>query len=379
MTMTSSESRTGDIAPRPSTGVTFGVEEEFLLVDTTGQLAPAGSSVLDSSPAGAGELQREMVRCQVESATPVCEHAEELLAHLHRLRAQLSTGARRHGLLLLASGTPPLAGPRGEPLTSDHRYRRIARHYRALTNTANVCGCHVHVAVPDQETGVQLSNHLRPWLPVLLAASANSPFIAGADSGYASWRHQLMSQWPSGGPPPYFESLDHHDSAVDALARSGAVLDPATVYWDVRLSPRHPTLEVRVCDVVSTVEDAALIAVLVRSLAIAACQRIADGDRAIRVPHEILRADLWRAARDGLAGQCAAPAGGRLMPARVALCHLVDQIRPILRAMGEEEFVDSGVRRLLLGGDGAQRQRAAYRRQGNMRDVIDTLANQTMR
>jgi glutamate---cysteine ligase / carboxylate-amine ligase len=361
-----------------SSGVTFGVEEEFLVVDNAGQLASAAQSVLGSVPETDDGLQPEMVACQVESATPVCTSVEELLDHLRRLRQHLSDGARGHGLQLVASGTPPLAEADPAPLTPDRRYSLISAHFRALLSNANICGCHVHVGVPDRVTGLGVLNHLRPWLPVLLAVSANSPLADGTDTGYASWRHILMSAWPSAGPPPYLESLDRYDATIDGMARSGALLDPAMVYWAVRLSPQYPTVEVRVCDVAVTAEEAALVGVLVRGLVVLALERIGRGEDAPRVPQDVVRADLWRAARDGLTGECAAPSGSPTSPTVRALHRLVGEVRPVL-APQEREFVDSMVRLLVREGDGATRQRAALARNGSTKDVIAMLAGRTMR
>jgi carboxylate-amine ligase len=350
---------------------TFGVEEEFLLVDPDGRPAAGAPAVLRGSP---DELQPEMVTCQVESVTPVCAQADELLGHLRDQRAALVEGARAEGLRLLASGTSPVAD--AARLTPGDRYRRIANHFRGLMDTVNVCGCHIHVGVPDAEVGVEVLNHLRPWLPVLLALSANSPFADGADTGYASWRYLSMTRWPSGGPPPYFGSVAHYERVVAELAESGAVLDAANLYWDIRLSPRHPTVEVRVCDVAATAEEAALLAVLVQGLAAAARSRIRAGEPADTVPQEVLRADLWRAARDGLGGRCVDPLTRTLRPAHETLRGLFDEVRPQLRD-GAKEFAEQTVGKVLADGGGAARQRAALGRGDDLSGVVAFLAEQT--
>jgi carboxylate-amine ligase len=196
------------------------------------------------------------------------------------------------------------------------------------------------------------------------------------DTGYASWRYLSMSRWPSGGPPPYVESAEHYESLVGEMAQSGAVLDAANLYWDIRLSPRHPTVEVRVCDVAATAEEAALLAVLVQGLAASARSRVDSGEAADRVPQEMLRADLWRAALDGLDGQCVDPVTRTLRPAPETLLGRFDEVRPQLHD-GAREFAEQTLETVLARGGGAARQRAALARYGDLSGVVAFLAGQT--
>jgi carboxylate-amine ligase len=180
-----------------------------------------------------------------------------------------------------------------------------------------------------------------------------------------------MANWPSAGPPPYLRSPHDYDSTLASMTRSGALLDPAMTYWDARLSPTYPTVEVRVCDVTITAEEAALIAVLVRGLVAKALRRIDDGVLAPPLAQEVIRADLWRSARDGLRGRCAVPSGSR--PDFHALDRLVAEVRPVLDAE-DRGFVAQVARRLGRIGDGASRQRAALARAGRPEDVVAMLA-----
>lgn len=354
--------------------LTVGVEEEFLLVDAAGRLSLSGPEVVRAAPDRGGEIQFELARCQVESATDVCASAGELLCQLMELRSRLATEGRGRGLRVVASATPLLAEQTSPEITPTRRYRRMAERFGAVAATATTCGCHVHVAVPDPETGVAVSNRLRPWLPVLLAVTANSPFHYGGDTRYCSWRHILWQRWPSAGPPPMFFSVDHYQSLVAALLRSGAMLDRGMLYWDIRLSERQPTLEIRVSDVAATAGQAALLGALVRGLVGIAL----DDPQALagpqQLPQEVLRANLWRAARDGLPGSCLHPVTGKLTPVGVQVAELVEHIRPVLRgAAGELDFVVDELAALRRAGSGAQRQRAAFARRNCLGDVIDLL------
>ncbi len=363
--------------PRPrmefDTGLSIGVEEEFLLVDTvTGTLVPVAGAVLGDAD-GTLDLQAEMTRFQVESATAVCRTMGEVREQLVLARSALGGLAWKHNARIVASGTPVLGGRRPPPLSDRERYREISRQYGSLVDGLTICGCHVHIGIPDDETGVLISNHLRLWLPVLLAMSANSPFSEGRDTGYASWRYLLWSQWPSAGAPPWFASAEDYHLGTRVLRMSGAAMDNGMIYWDVRLSAAHPTVELRVCDVAATVDEAVVIAALVRAVAATAL----GSPPAFPVPDLALRAALWRAARDGLEGAGVEPHSGRLVPAAELVRGLVEWVRPALLACGDDALVDEGVGRLLVDGGGAARQRRAYLRRGSLADVVDLLVAQT--
>jgi glutamate---cysteine ligase / carboxylate-amine ligase len=351
--------------------LTIGVEEEFLLVDADGQLSGHGPEVADATDDRAGEVETELTLCQVEAATDVCRTPDEILGQLTALRASLASSAGARGLRVLPSGAPVLPEGDRPSITPKERYLRMARHFGATARAGATCGCHVHVEMPDRELGVRIMNHLRPWLPALLAITANSPFD-GVDTGYASWRYQRWSQWPSAGPPPVFASLDEYESIVDSMLRSTAILDRGMVYWDVRLSEHQPTLELRVCDVAVRAEDATLLAVLVRGLVVCAAELVAAGTPATPVPHAVLRANLWCASHSGLAGAGLHPATGKPVGFHEQLADLLSLLRPVL---GDDvAFAEAGLAALRERGNGADLQRAVFGRRGRLADVVDELA-----
>ncbi|GAA4008593.1 glutamate--cysteine ligase [Allokutzneria multivorans] len=354
--------------------LTVGVEEEFLLVEAeTGNLSWEGPALLRAASGSDGDLQPELTRCQVESATPVCTTATEVLENLRELRGTLAEHARRRGLRLIATGTAPLHEPAPPRLTENPRYRRISEHAGALATASPCCGCHIHVGVPDREVAVQVVNHLRPWLPVLLALSVNSPFSGGADTGYESWRSLSWSQWPSAGPPPYSDSHAAYEESVRELLDSGAAMDRAMIYWDVRLSDEWPTVELRVCDVMPTASEATLLAVLARALV---ARAVESEEPAPRLSHHALRSALWRAARDGISGQGYDLRTGRLVPMSELVEQLVDWTAPELEQFGDLGFVRSTVPRLSQLGSGALRQRRAFA-EGGWKGLVDKLSEQT--
>jgi carboxylate-amine ligase len=244
-----------------------------------------------------------------------------------------------------------------------------------VAHEQGICGCHVHVEVPDRAAAIRVSNWLRPWLPSLLALSANSRIYRSADSGYASWRSVLWRRWPVAGPPPFFPVPDDYERTVRMLIDSGIILDHKMVYWDVRPSENFPTIEVRVADVPATVAETVLLATLVRAAVMTALD--AQADEPGRLAPAALRAAYWKAAHDGLSGNSLDLIHGRgAVPARELLGAFVQRLRPALDALGEYDRVTTELDRVATDGNGAMRQRRAWEKR---RDVLDVVAEATVK
>ncbi|WP_017624375.1 carboxylate-amine ligase [Nocardiopsis chromatogenes] len=368
----------GPHPPVPPPVPTFGQEEEFFVVDPDSRLAsPRAGDVLDAvrvrfadRPDSGARLGAEMTRFQVEASGPVCRTAGEMERGLARSRAELADAAADRGLAVAATGTAVLGDVAAAPLTRGRRYRAIADEFGALRDSHAVCGCHVHVGAPGTAAALEAVRRLRPWLPALLALTANSPFQRGRDTGHASWRRVSWGWLPSAGPPPPMDSAAQYGRAVQELTASGAALDRRMVYWDVRPAPDLPTVEVRVGDVAATAEEALLAAVLVRGLAGVPAPEPGPADRPLRLA-------LWRAARDGLEGEAFDPVAGESAPARALVERMFAHAEPALAAAGEAASAAALLGRVVAAGSGARRQRAAYARRGRLSDVVDLLIRQT--
>jgi glutamate---cysteine ligase / carboxylate-amine ligase len=356
---------------------TVGVEEEFLLVDPeTGAPVGANRSVAENAAGRDVKLQLELTSCQVETTTPVSHTSAQLRSELMLLRHVAAESATAAGARLLAVGVPPLASHEF-PITDSPRYRAIAGRFGLLAEEA-ACGCHVHVAVPSRQDAIRVSNRLRPWLPLLLALTANSAFYGGADTGYSSWRSVVWARWPSAGPPPHFESVAEYDAMVGVLQHSGAMLDDGMVYWDVRPSANFPTVEVRVSDVPATVDETVLLATLIRACVMTA---LADGSGVglPRIAPYALRAAYWKAARDGLAGDAVDLGESHAcIPAAELLAKLIEHVRPALDELGDYGLVRTEFARIRSTGNGAIRQRRAWARRHAIADVIDEATAATV-
>ncbi|MEV4416840.1 glutamate--cysteine ligase [Catellatospora sp. NPDC049609] len=358
--------------------LTFGVEEEFLLLDIpSGSNLPVADEVLARLTGQASEQSRhEFRQSMIEMVTPVCADLTQLRDQLAASRAAAAGAAAAIGAQLVAVGATPVREAVIDRPAAE-RYERIIRQFGPVALDPALCGCHVHVGVPDRELAVQVCNHLRPWLPVIQAIGANSPFHMGADTGYASWRSIQMERWPSLGPSPYFASAAEYDHTVQRLITAGVMLDVGMVLWYARPSARYPTVEVRVADVAPTVDDAVVVAALVRALVATVIDDIRAGVPAPRLRGSLLHAAHWRAARDGLEGHLVNPMTGELLPAWRLVDDLVSLVGPALHRAGDLPAVIAGMERLRTEGSGAERQRRVHRRTGDIHDVLVYLAGET--
>ncbi|MFE9477480.1 glutamate--cysteine ligase [Streptomyces spororaveus] len=348
--------------------ITVGVEEEYLLVDpetllptplvqevrATARLAPIAEE---------REVQDELLQAQIEVATPVCTALEEVGGHLLRLRHAVASAAQANGCRIAISATAPVRDVSPVPITSSLRYLKMQQEARLLVDEQLICGMHVHVGIPDRETGAAVLNRLRIWLPTLLAMSANGPLWDGRDTGFASWRTIIFGRWPVSGPPPYFAGFADYEARADGLVESGLIPDRGQLYWQARLSERYPTIEVRCCDVQLEADDAVMLAGVVRGLVATAIAEEKAGVAPALCRPEILQAATWHAARHGITTTLVDPKG-RLRSSGDVLYALLQHIGPALEENGDHREVTSLVHRLLQQGTSADRQRRALAEAG---------------
>jgi glutamate---cysteine ligase / carboxylate-amine ligase len=355
---------------------TFGVEEEFLLVHPdTGRIVERATAVLRHVPVNHNLVDHELLEHLLETRSEPCTDMEDARQQLVATRRMLGEAAREVGVAAVASGTAPFAVEVIEVSPKD-RYRDMVNEFGAIARNAGTCGMHVHVGISSREEGIGIIDRLRPWLPVVLALSVNSPYSEGRDSGYASWRAQVWSRWPTGGATELFGDPAAYDALVDGLMATGAARDPGMIYFEARLAEEWPTVEIRVADVCTNVDDALVVAATVRAIAATAAREWESGTPPRPWRSELLRAAAWRASRYGLAGTLVHPVDRALAPARVVLAALVERMRPALAETGDLDLVTSGYERL-LSATGASRQHAAYERTGSIEGVVADLVDRT--
>jgi YbdK family carboxylate-amine ligase len=365
------------VAMEPA-GSTLGVEEEFHLVDPD-TLALAPSPALSEAALRrefGGRIHPEIATTQIETATEVCRSLGDVRAEISAARREARAAAESAGAAILASSTHPFGTWHQQQITHAPRYEAMVERWAALAVQQDICGCHVHVGVPDLETAVAVMDRVRPYLPVLLAMTGSSPFHSGTDTGYDSYRTLLWSRWPVAGIPEYFGSADRYREVVEGMVVSGVVADASNLYWDVRPSWHLPTLEFRLADVCTDVDDAVLHAALVRSLVRVLAERARRGDPCPEPRPELLRAARWRAARHGLSDQLFDPLLEVLVDAKLAVRRLMSELEADLRARDEWDEACALVHQLFSRGTSAARQRWRWLETGDTRAVAEMVVSE---
>jgi len=355
------------IPPAPARGGatpwTIGVEQQFLLVDARTREPVSRNATV--SAADGQPVASAIARGPYSGVTALGDR-------LRDTRRRLVRAAWARGCRLVATGTAPLSAAR------DGRDTRAEPGTGDRAADGDTYGCHIHMGPFDADTAIEISNRFRPWLPALLALTANSPVRHNADTGYASSRYLRRSTTsPVSGPPPLFDSPTEYRQLTRALISSGLVARSDMIRWDLRVAPLLPSLELHMPDIAGTVDELTLLADLCLALVRTA---IADAERGIpppRPPSALLRAACLRAATDGLRGMGIALSDGALVPAWAPVNDLLRHVAPALDAHGRAAIVAKQVAWLRAEGGGADRQRRIFEHTHDARRLVDLLAEQT--
>jgi glutamate---cysteine ligase / carboxylate-amine ligase len=351
----------------------IGVEEELMLVDPdTGYLTAVAEPAVLAKEDAPTEVEQELFLQQLETSTSPCATADDLAGGIRAGRRAVGEAAAAAGARAVAMATPVLA-EESEDFTPKSRYRRIQQEFGEMSRQMLVCAMHVHVEVADDDEAVRVVDRVRPWLPLLVAVAANSPYWQGRDTGHASWRSQVWSRWPTAGPAQPFGDLATYRSVSERMLAWGGGLDTGMLYYDARLAEDFPTVEVRVADVTTDVEDAVLVALLARALV----ETVAVDETGPTWRGDLLRVATWRAARFGLGAPLVHPLGMELVPAREVFEATVDLTRDALTDAGDLDRVVGSFERLLARGTGSTRQRQVYEETHDLVAVVEDLARRT--
>ncbi len=344
-----------------------------MLVDDGRHAAPLGEQVIDT---GSDNIGHEFKLEQIEIESEPCEQLGSVRSQLSSRRREADAAARQSGGRAVALGASPLQA-RTHP-TPDARYSAMTERFGAVAQQQLTCGQHVHVEITSRAEGIGILNHIRDWLPLVRAISAGSPFWAGLDTGYASYRSVLWGQWPTAGPTELFPDEAGYDRTIADLIATGAAIDEGMIYFDARLSARYPTIEIRVADVSADLDMSLLVAALCRALVHTAAADWQRGTAPLGTSSSVLRAASWRSARYGLSDSLVDPAANRLAPAWDVVGDLLEHVGSALRLAGDDDLVTQTLSRLRRDGSAADRQRRLANG-ADLSAVVSDAADLTLR
>src|SRR3954451_306895 len=360
---------------------TLGVEEEYMLLDGESfDLVQHIDTVLAAISGHELEthINPELMQSVLEIATPVCRTAGDVDRELRRLRAYVAGIASEDNLRVGSAGAHPFSLFERQRITARDRYRHLIDQMQYVARRELIFGLHIHVAVDDPEKAVQVVNGLLAHISSLLALSASSPFWRGEATGLSSSRQIVFAAFPRSAPPPRFRDYADYAEVVGQLEKTGCIADYTHIWWDIRLHPRLGTIEIRVCDAVTRLEDAVALAAFCQGLVKHYCERYDRGDE-IPSYHRILTTEnKWLAARYGLEAPVMDLATGRRnrVPVAQLIRRTLRDIEPHAQELGSERELD-GIREILSRGNGADRQRRVFNANSDIVEVVREIADAT--
>jgi len=369
---------------------TLGIEEEYLLVDLESRNVAIDPppDVFDECESQAGDslVEHELLRSQIEVDTRVCRSVPEAREDLARLRRLTSDVAARYGLAPIAASTHPFADWHEQHRTDRERFQMIARDLRSLSRRNLVGGMHVHVGIGDDDLRVGLMNQFVRYLPLVLALSTSSPFWQGINTGLKSYRLTVFDGFPRTGLPERFENHAEYQRTVETLRSAGIIPDATFIWWDMRISARYPTLECRIADICTRIDDAASIAALIQATLHYLYRMHRDGRRGVDFPRFLIDQNRWYGMRYGCSGRLVDFATDRIVPVGEMLADMVEMVRRDAEELGCLAELENTLQ-IPLRGTSADRQIRCYEeaiKQGRppeaaLREVVDMLIAETVR
>lgn len=367
---------------------TIGIEEEYLLVDldSRGLCADPPEDFIEACREELGDrFAPEFLRCQIEVGTPVCASVAAARAELAACRSTIAAEAGRHGIGLMAASTHPFAAWREQITTDKDRYLQLAADLRTVAQRQLICGMHVHIAVPDEDLRIDLLSQLVYFLPHLLALSTSSPFWQGRNTGLKSYRTAISVELPRSGLPQTFASASEYRRMVDLLVRTGRIEDASKIWWDLRPSSRFPTLELRITDVCTRLEDGICIAALYQATARMLISLRRRNQRWRHYLRALIAENRWIAQRYGISGSLLDFGRGEAVPFADLIEELIGLVGTEADALGCRAEVERA-RRIAAEGTSADRQLAVFAQSVEagrteaeaLRDVVDHLVAETL-
>jgi carboxylate-amine ligase len=359
--------------------LTIGIEEEYQIIDpATGELKSYITQILDEGRLLLKEqVKAELHQSMVEVGTEICRSPAEAKQELIKLRRAITELAGRHGLVIAAAGTHPFSSWEKQEITPFERYLGVKQDMADLAQQLLIFGTHVHIGIEDRDFLIDAMNVARYFAPHVLCLSTSSPFWTGRNTGLKSYRSIIFRHFPRSGIPPRYNSWAEYDGMVETMVKTRCIPDGTKIWYDVRPNWRYPTLEFRICDVCTRVDEAVCIAALFQAI-IAKLWKLRRDNLTFRVyPTELVEENKWRAVRYGLDGKLLDLGKQKEVPVRDLIHELIDWfLRDVLDELGTRAEVEYAYK-ILEGGSSADRQLRTFELAGDCRAVVDQLVAET--
>jgi glutamate---cysteine ligase / carboxylate-amine ligase len=358
---------------------TLGIEEEFQIVDPqTRELISRVSEILEEGRMILGEqVKPEMIQSQVEVGTGICRNIEEARADITNLRAVISGLARKKGYRIVAASTHPISHWTEQQIYPDPHYNLLIEELQMVARSLLIFGLHVHVGVADRDRQVHIMNAARYFLPHVLALSTSSPFWLGINTGLKSYRSEVFKKFPRTDIPDHLDSYASFQRYVELLLKTNSISSPKKIWWDVRLHPNFPTLEFRICDIPTRVDDTIAIAALFQAIVVK-LDRLIERNLGFRLYRRMLiQENKWRAVRYGLDGKLIDFGKQKEVPVRDLIRELLDFVDDVLDDLGSRREVEH-INDILERGTSADEQLQVFRETGDLKSVVDRLMERTI-
>ncbi|MFN8482473.1 MAG: carboxylate-amine ligase [Anaerolineae bacterium] len=359
----------------------LGIEEEYQIIDPeTRELRSYITEFLEDGKLilREREIKPEMFQSVVELGTPVCETIADARHEVVNMRSAIATLAQQKGLTIAAAGTHPFSRWAKQEVTPFPRYYGVLEDMQYIARQLLIFGMHVHVGIEDPELRIDIFNQVRYMLPHILALSTSSPFWEGQNTGLKSFRSIIFEQFPRSGVPGEFSSWAEFQRYIDLLVRTNSIDDGKRIWWDVRIHPSFPTLEFRVCDMCTRVEEVLCLAALFQAICVMLYRLRRDNKQWRIYRTELIQENKWRAVRYGIEGKMIDLGRQAEMQTRDLIHELVALVDPVLDDLGSRREVQYAFH-ILRTGTSADRQLAVFNRTGgDLKAVVDHLVSETL-
>jgi len=357
---------------------TLGIEEEFQIIDPqTRELRSHVSEILDEGRMLLGEqIKPEMIQSQIEVGTGICKNIQEARADITNLRSVISTLAKKNGLTIVAASTHPISRWQDQKIFDDDRYELLVQELQTVARSLLIFGVHVHVGVADRERQIHIMNASRYFLPHVLALSTSSPFWMGHNTGLKSYRSEIFKQFPRTDIPDHFDSYPGFERYVELLVKTGCINDGKKIWWDCRPHPYFPTLEFRICDIPTRVDDTIAIAALFQAI-VAKLYKLMDSNMGFRLYRRMLiQENKWRAVRYGLQGKMIDFGKNKEVPVVDLIRELLDFVDDVVDELDSRKEIEH-IHTILERGTSADEQLRVYKETNDLKAVVDHLIELT--